>query len=401
MLITSLLTFAIHLPSASGGDDLHALRAAKVFTASDAGVINNGIVVWQDSKIIFVGREEDTDWDDGLEIVDLGDLWLAPGMVEPHCHVAGSLSDLNDTVYLTNPQLGTSGVVEPENPLVRDGIAGGITSALLIPGSGSNMGGFGTIVKFSGSTVEEVTVRAPGSLKIAQAGNPERWGYRVGRMMMNWNTRHTLQVGLDWARDYQAGQADFDPMLQNFVGLLEKTTPPSVHTQMYQVVLMTITMQVRDLGLASFIDHGTFDGYKAAPMAVKHNVPVMNGPRQFWFDRSKAKFQGNGAGWAEYVDEGLLLGYNTDSPVIPQEELPFQAAMAVRLGHNDPAAALEGVTINPATAMLVDDKFGSLEVGKDADFVAWTGFPLDPRSSVKQVWVNGKLAYDSAEGRRF
>ena len=396
MILSSLLSFAL-LPQG----DLHAVRAAKVFTAADEGVINNGIVVWRDDQIVYVGRESDYQQVGDLEILDLGDLWLAPGMVEPHCHIAGSLFDLNDTVYLTNPQLRTTEVVEPENRLLRDGLAGGITTALLIPGSGSNMGGFGTLVKFTGATVDEVTVRAPGSLKIAQAGNPERWGYRVGRMLMNWNTRHTLEVGLDWARDYRAGLVEWDPLLENFVGLLDRSTPVSVHTQIYQVVLMTVTMQVRDLGLASFIDHGTFDGYKAGAMVVKHQVPVMNGPRQFWFDRSRSRIQGNGAGWSEYVDDGLLLGYNTDSPVIPQEELPFQAAMAVRLGHNDPAAALEGITRNAATALLVGDQLGSLEVGKDADFVAWTGFPLDPRSFVKLVWIDGKLVYDSGEGRRF
>ncbi|HJM39895.1 MAG TPA: amidohydrolase family protein [Planctomycetota bacterium] len=398
MLLSAFLALSA-FPQAE--EPIHALRAAKVFTSADAGVVNNGIVVWQEGRILFVGREEDADLPEGLEIRDLGDLWLAPGLVEPHCHVAGSLRDLNDTVYLANPGMNSLNVVEPGNPLVKDGLAGGVTSALLIPGSGSNMGGWGTFVKFAGETIEDVVVRSPGSLKIAQAGNPERWGFGVGRMMMNWNTRHTLQRGLTWARHWKAGKSDWEPMLAPFLGLLERTIPPSVHTQIYQVVLMTITMQVRDLGLASFIDHGTFDGYKTGPMAVEYNVPVMNGPRQFWYDRSRARFQGNGAGWAEYVPEGLVLGYNTDSPVVPQEELSYQAAMGVRLGHDDPAAALKGITANAAFALKVDDRLGSLQTGMEADFVAWTGFPLDPRSSVVHAWINGELAYEAKEGRRF
>ncbi|MDP6849525.1 MAG: amidohydrolase family protein [Planctomycetota bacterium] len=397
MILLSALTLAL-LPQQ---EPVQAVRAAKVFTSSEAGVVNNGIVVWQGNRLLYVGREENTDLPEDLVIQDLGDLWLAPGLVEPHCHVAGSLRDLNDTVYLTNPEINSLSVVEPNNPMVKDGLAGGVTSALLIPGSGSNMGGWGTLVKFSGKTINDVVVRSPGSLKIAQAGNPERWGYRVGRMMMNWNTRHTLERGLNWARNWKAGNSEWDPMLAPFLGLLEKTIPPSVHTQIYQVVLMTITMQVRDLGLASFIDHGTFDGYKAGPMAVEHDVPVMNGPRQFWYDRSRARFQGNGAGWSEYVPQGLVLGYNTDSPVIPQEELSYQAAMGVRLGHDDPSAALQGITSNAAFALKVDNRLGSLQSGLEADFVAWTGFPLDPRSSVVRAWVNGELAYESKEARRF
>ena len=99
---------------------------------------------------------------------------------------------------------------------------------------------------------------------------------------------------------------------------------------------------------------------------------------------------------------GLLLGYNTDSPVIPQEELSYQAAMGVRFGHDDPPAALKGITANAAQALKCDRISGSLQPGLDADLAAWTGFPLDPRSSVLKVWVRGKLVYDvERDGRRF
>jgi len=403
MLTTTLLTFLASSVAALPivqQDPLQAVKAAKVFTAGAAGVIDNGVVVWQGDTIVYVGRESDMPAIT-IAVEDLGDVWLVPGLIEPHCHVAGSLSDLNDNIYLTNPQLNTLEVVEPQNPYVLDGVAGGVTTALLIPGSGSNMGGQGTIVKFAGDTVEEAVLKSPGSLKIAQAGNPERWGFGVGRMLMNWNTRNTLQRGLEWAAAWKDGSAAWDPMNAHFVGLLEGTVPPSVHTQIYQVVLMTLTMQVRDLGLQSFVDHGTFDGYKTGFLAAELGVPVMNGPRQFHFDRSLSRIQGNAAGWSEFVDDGLVLGYNTDSPVIPQEELSFQAAMGVRLGHDDAVAALEGMTANAAVALQVQEQVGKLEPGLDADFVAWKGYPVDPRSFVVRSWIDGKVVYRAEEGRRF
>lgn len=404
-MILTALTLSLCAPQAAAAEEpLRAMRAAKVFTSAEPQVVNNGVVVWRGDKIVQVGRLEDLDLPEGLEIVDLGDLWLAPGMVEPHGHVAGSLRDLNDTVYLTNPELRTHEVLEPANPLVRDGLAGGVTSALLIPGSGSNMGGFGMVVKMAGDTVEDIVMRSPGSLKVAQAGNPERWGWdgSRSRMLMNWNTRHTLTRGLEWAKAYEAGEAPMDFELEAFIGLENGSVPVSVHTQIFQVVLQTITMQKRDLGLEAFIDHGTFDGYKNGPLAAAFGVPVMNGPRQFWFDRSDSSIQGCAANWSKAVPEGLLLGYNTDAPVVPQEELSFQAAMGVRLGHDDPAGALRGVTSYSAAALKVDDECGALSPGLDADIVAWDGFPLDPRSSVKMAWVRGKLAYDAErDGRRF
>lgn len=381
------------------------LKAAKVFTAAEDGdMINNGAVVVRGDKIVAVGKARELLADERFaeaQVLDLGDHWLVPGLVEAHNHVAGSLRDLNDNVYLTNPGQGTHAVLEPENPYLLDSVAGGVTSALFIPGSGSNMGGFGMLVKTAGETVEDMVVRAPGSLKVAQAGNPERYGFGVGRALMNWNTRDTLEKGVQWVHDYRAGKAPFDPKWENFTGLVDHTVPVSVHTQIYQVVMQTILMQSRDLGLPAFVDHGTFDGYKTGPLAVEYDVPVMNGPRQFWWDRSRARFQGNAAGWFEYVDDGLLLGYNTDAPVIPQEELPYQAAMGVRLGAGDSRDGLYGITRHPAMALKMDDIAGSLREGLDADLVLWTGNPVDPRSHVVKAWVRGELVYDAAEGRRF
>jgi imidazolonepropionase-like amidohydrolase len=159
-------------------------------------------------------------------------------------------------------------------------------------------------------------------------------------------------------------------------------------------------MQVKELGLRSFIDHGTFDGYKTAPIAAALGVPVMNGPRQFWFDRSNARIMGNAAGWS--LAEGLILGYNTDSPVVPQEELPLQAAMGVRFGAGTNETALKGMTAYAAQALLMEDIAGRLIEGLDADMVCWTGDPVDPRSSVLKVWIRGEKVYDtSTDKRRF
>ena len=125
----------------------------------------------------------------------------------------------------------------------------------------------------------------------------------------------------------------------------------------------------------------------------------MNGPRQFRYDTEHARIEGLAAGW--YLGGVTDVGINTDSPVIPQEELFYQAAMAVRLGL-DPEVALRGITINPARAVGIDKQVGSLEKGKDADIVIWTGDPFDIRNFVTQTLINGKLVYDiRKEPRRF
>lgn len=390
-------------PQQAAGETL-LLRAAKVYTADAAGMIDNGAVLVRDGKIVAVGRAAEIAAPAGARVEDLGMVWLVPGLIEPHCHVAGSLRDLNDGVFLANPELETTQVVEPQTPYMQDATAAGVTTALLIPGSGNNMAGFGTIVKTAGDTVEEVIVRAPGSLKVAQAGNPERYSWGIGRALMNWNTRDALTKGLAWAEAHRQGKAGWDPVYANFAGLADGSVPTSVHTQIYQVVLMTLTMQKRDLGLQAFVDHGTFDAYLLGPLAADLDVPLMLGPRNVYFDRATSRIVGVAAGWketAEAAGKQVRIGYNTDSPVLVEEELPFQAALGVRHGAGTNEDALRGMTAHAAEALRIQEVSGRLVPGLDADLAVWTGDPLDPRSVVLKTWIRGKLVYDAAVERRY
>ena len=125
----------------------------------------------------------------------------------------------------------------------------------------------------------------------------------------------------------------------------------------------------------------------------------MNGPRQFRWDNRRGGFRGLAYEWSR---GGIkTVGVNTDAPVVPAEELIHQAAMAVRLGLKEDVA-LAGITIHAARALGMEKRLGSLEAGKDADIVIWTGDPLDPRQSVVLTMVNGKIVYDtSKEPQRF
>ncbi|MCP4081874.1 MAG: amidohydrolase family protein, partial [Planctomycetaceae bacterium] len=102
----------------------------------------------------------------------------------------------------------------------------------------------------------------------------------------------------------------------------------------------------------------------------------------------------------EYEKRGIkVLGVNTDAPVIPQEELFFQASMAVRYGWSE-ERAIKGLTIQPAKALMIDDRVGSLEKGKDADIVITTGSILDPRNHVTEVFIDGRSVYDTKVDRQ-
>jgi imidazolonepropionase-like amidohydrolase len=150
----------------------------------------------------------------------------------------------------------------------------------------------------------------------------------------------------------------------------------------------------------SVLSHGCFDAWKVAPFVAEMGMPANNGPRTIEYFSSR---EGHIVGIsAEYDAVGVpLLSINTDSPVVPQEELFLQAAMGARYGA-DGYLMLRAMTIHPAIAFGIDARVGSLEPGKDADLAIRTGNPLDPRAAVSVVWIDGRIEYDRArDGQLF
>jgi imidazolonepropionase-like amidohydrolase len=388
------------------------IEAGKVLTMdAEDTVYDHARIRLRGALIDAVGPRAEVEIPEGARVIDARQSWILPGFVDCHDHIAGSLRDLNDGVYLTNPGLRTVDTLDPDNELLLNARAGGVTTVLLIPGSGNNMSGFGTVCRTAGETVEEMILRAPGSLKIAQAGNPERYWFGVGRSYMNWNLGQTLEKAqayhLAWSAWEEAQSRDpaqagpppaKDPTWEDFRPLFRGEIPVTVHTQSYQLVQKTMLMLGDRFGLRVVLDHSTFDGYKTAPLAIERETPTIVGPRQYFFDRTQRRLVGCAARW--YENGVRRLGINTDAPVVPQEELTLQAAIGCRLGL-DPYVALKGLTIVPAQALQVDHLVGSIEVGKEADLGVWTGDPLDPRHSVTHTLVRGKVVYDASEGRRF
>ncbi|MCA9242506.1 MAG: amidohydrolase family protein [Phycisphaerales bacterium] len=385
----------------------HAFVVAKVVSMDDSDtVVNDAVVLVRDGKIETVGEADQVTIPAGYAVHHFEDRWLAPGLVEGHNHTSGGLGDLNDMVYLTNPGLDTRSAIDPDNDLIKRARMGGVTTVMLIPGSGTNMSGLGTLTKTAGKDPCDVIIRSPGSLKIAQAGNPEWYFGGVGRSFMNWNTRQTLLKARDyhlaWER-FEKGETtvkpEFDPTFEPFRGLFRKEYPATVHTQIYQVLMTTVDMVANKLDIWTVLDHCTFDAWKVAPLVNKSSCWTINGPRQYQFDRTARRMIGNASGW--WKNGVHKLGINTDAPVVPEAELSYQAAMACWYGW-EPYPALRGVTAVPAKALGVYDRVGSIQVGKDADFGIWTGNPLDPRSACLMLMVNGKIAYDGTTGvRRF
>lgn len=386
------------LDALAAGDSGVVIRAGKVFTmdAQDR-VLSPGMLLVRNGKIEAVGANFPVPT--GFEVIDYGSDWLTPGLVDLHTHVhAGGFGDINDMVLPINTEFRASPTVVPGNPELQRAVAGGVTTLFGIPGSGTSISGAGVLYKPKlHDTYEHGVIADPGGIKVAQDSNPQRGAGDLG----------VSRAGLGWmiedANDKALAaiaQGRRDPALENLMKVHTRELPVLIHTAGSDGVGNTTRMWRGRYPVRSVLSHGCFDAWKVAPFVAQMGMPANNGPRTIEYYSSR---DGRIIGIsAEYDAVGVqLLSINTDSPVVPQEELFLQAAMSARYGA-DGYLMLRAMTIHPAIAFGIDARVGSLEPGKDADLAVRTGNPLDPRAAVEVVWIDGRIEYDRArDGQLF
>lgn len=392
-------------PARPQGGDAGAAAAARTtaHTAArilpgDAPPIDDGVLIERGGHIVALGPRASTAVPPGATVVAHGDAWLSPGFVDLHHHVAGGGGDINDMTMPLNPELRTLDVVRPTADEIRRTAAGGVTTTLFIPGSGTFLGGFGVLLKMRwNAPLEALVVRELGAMKVAQGFNPERYSGDLGTTRMGSSELliQLLDRGRDYAgawREHRAGRGPkpaFDPALEQLRRVFDKEVPILIHTAGLRDCLSTSRMFQDRYDVRMILSHGCFDGWLAAEPLAKKQTPLNLGPRMYQFDRY-GRMQGM---CQAYWDAGCRnMSINTDAPVVAAEELQVQAAMAVRLGLPY-EAALAALTIQPARQIGLDDRVGSLAVGKDADFQVTAGDPLDPRVAPLEVYIEGSLVH--------
>ena len=372
---------------------------ARRLLPADAPPVDEAVLLEQGGRILAVGTREATAIPPDAIIVDHGDNWLSPGFVDLHHHVSsGGGNDINDMTMPLNAQMRTLDVVKPSTLAIKRCAAGGVTTTLFIPGSGTFISGFGTLLKMrGGGTLEAMVIKELGAMKVAQGFNPERNSGDLGTTRMGSSALliERLEQGRDYAkawRDHAAGDApkpERKPALEQLRKVFDLEVPVIIHTAGLRDCLATARMFQETFPVRMILSHGSFDGWVAAEPLAKKKTPLNLGPRMYQFGR-----YGEMQGMCQaFWDAGCTnMSINTDAPVIPAEELQIQAAMAVRLGLPY-EAALAALTIVPARQIGLDDRVGSLTVGKDADFLVTAGDPLDPRQPPSKVYIEGQLIH--------
>ncbi|MBW4094012.1 MAG: amidohydrolase [Acidobacteria bacterium] len=362
----------------------------------------DGTVLISGGKILQLGTEVEVPED--AEVHDAAGQWLLPGLIDAHVHLGmhpeGEVGSTNDVNEMTNPIMAAVraiDAVDPFDPGFNDALAGGITAVNVNPGSGNPVGGQAVAMHTHGRYMEEMVLRSPSGVKSALGENPKRvYGDKKQTPSTRLGNALVIREAFVAAQNYMA-KADpnaKDLKMEALAMVLRREIPWRQHCHRADDVATAMRL-AEEFGYDLVLDHGT-EAHVLADVVAAKSIPVLIGP--LFTTKSKVELRGRSlANPGKLAAAGVEISIITDHPVIPINFLIHQCTLAVKEGL-DPVTALRAVTINPAKVLGLADRLGSLEVGKDADVVLWSGDPLDVMQRALTVWIGGKevYKYDSA-----
>ncbi|WP_411733695.1 amidohydrolase [Paeniglutamicibacter sp.] len=367
-----------------------------------AGEEFTGTLIVRDAAIAALGP--DLPMPEGAEVIDAQGAWLLPGFIDAHVHLGlhpegedGSGSDVNE---MTDPNMAAVralDAIDPFDPGFDDALAGGVTTVNVNPGSGNPIGGQTVAIHTHGRYVDEMVLRSPSGIKSALGENPKRiYGAKDKTPSTRLGTAMVIRQAFIEAQNYLAANdpAKRDAKLEALGMVLRREIPWRQHCHRTDDVATALRLAA-EFGYDLVLDHGT-EAHVIADVVAERNVPVLIGP--LFTTKSKVELRGRSlANPRRLAEAGVEISIITDHPVIPINFLIHQCTLAVKEGL-DRDTALRAVTMNPAKVLGLANRLGSLETGKDADLVLWSGDPLDVMSRAMRVWIGGKqvMEYDVA-----
>jgi imidazolonepropionase-like amidohydrolase len=383
------------------------IRGATVLTATDKEIAN-GDVLMQDGKVKEVGTNLTPP--DGAVIVDGKGKFVTPGVIDIHSHLGvypspsnEATQDGNEATKPTTPEVRAENSVWPQDPGFTRALAGGVTTMEILPGSANLIGGRSVVLKnvWSRTTQGMKFPGAPYDLKMACGENPKRvYGEKGGPQTWMGDVAG-YRAAFAKAKSYLAtwrkdGEPpDRDLGMETLALVLDKQIPVQMHC--YRADQMATMIDVaKEYGFRIAAFHHAAEAYKIADLLKQNDICAVMWAD--WWGFKMEAYDGIPENIAMVDHAGACAMIHSDDPLGIQrlnQEVAKAMAAGRRMGYDIPRAhAVAWMTRNPAKALGILDKTGTLEAGKMADVVVWDGDPFSVYTHAEKVFVDGALTYD-------
>ncbi len=414
-----------------------ALVGATLMTAAGPE-IPDGVLLLRGGRIAAVGRRDAVPLGSDTPVLDVSGKFVTPGIIDAHSHMGvyavphvGAHADGNEMTSPVTAHVRAQDAFWPQDPALSYALAAGVTSILVLPGSANLIGGQGVTVKLvPGLTASEMRFPgAPRTLKMACGENPKRVyggrksapstrmgnmaGYRAafqkaieyGGRFRAWQEKHRRWQRAEQRSAEEAGSAPAMPGrdfgLETLLGAIEGRVLVQMHCYRADEMLAMLDL-ASEFGFRIRAFHHAIEAYKIRDVLASREVGIATWAD--WWGFKMEAFDAVFENLSLASQRGVIAALHSDSSSLVQflnQEAAKAMAAGLRAGiPTDRVTALRWITINPAWALGIHQRTGSLEVGKMADVVVWDGDPFSVYSRPQRVFIDGRVAYEASVGRR-
>ena len=374
----------------------------------------DGYLEIEQGKIVAIGDMKECDQkalyeNSKAQVIDAKGNLVMPGIIEAHCHMGITEEkkgmegdDCNETVDPITPQLRAIDAINPMDAAFKDALQAGITSAMVGPGSSNVVGGQFVFIKTYGRCIDKMIVKAPAAMKIAFGENPK----------VNYSDQNTspstrmaiasmLREELYKAKQYQSKQeknpeAEKDFRYECWLPVLRGEIPLKAHAHRADDILTAVRI-AKEFGLKMTLDHCS-EGHFILEELQESGFPAIVGPDMA--SRNKIEVRNMSFKTAGLLSNaGILTAVTTDHPVSGIQYLPLCAGLAVKTGMSM-EDGMRAITINAARICGVEERVGSLSVGKDGDVAIFDGNPMEVFTRTLYTIIEGNVVYYDEDAQR-
>jgi imidazolonepropionase-like amidohydrolase len=371
--------------------------------------IEQGVLLVEHGEITAIGSVADVQIPTHAQHIDVTGKTIMPGLVDSHSHIGGWPGFNADNSEPVQPELRALDGIDSRDATIQRAQAGGITTANLMPGSGHLISGQTVYAKLRDTnTVEGMLITLPdgrmaGGVKMANGSNSLKQAkyakFPGSRAKSAALVREAFIAAQEYQKKIAAAEDDATKLpardlgLETLAEILARRRTIQHHTHRHDDILTVLRLK-REFGFNVVLQHVS-DGWKVADeiaaAGVACSIIVLDSPG--------SKLEARDVAWrtgAVLEKAGVLVGFHTDDYITDSRFFLRTAALGVRGGMSR-EGALKALTINNAKILELDDRIGSLEPGKDADFIVLSGDPLSVYTRVEQTYIEGQSVFDLSD----